>query len=105
MKHIQLLILLTLSTTFAYAESPRPVTDGNSLYEGLRLMKNAQGGVKISQKEGEEAIAAMSFLQGFLGGFGVWEAMGTGMPFKLPKEGLGPTQWIGVMEKYLATIQ
>jgi hypothetical protein len=104
MKHIQFVAIFAfLSATLAYAESepPRPITDGNSLFEGLRLMKSAQSGVRISQKQGEEAVAAMSFLQGFLGGCGVWQAMGNGMPFRLPKEGLGPMQWIRVVDKYL----
>jgi Rap1a immunity proteins len=98
-----LLVFAFLSAATACGgESGFPITDGNSLSEGLRLWKKLDAHGNLSSTEVASAFHAVGYLEGFLGGCGTWYALGSNTPFKLPKEGLGPQQFVKIVDKYLS---
>src|SRR5437016_6045481 len=98
MKMCVFLVFGLIATAFA---EENPITDGNSLSDGLRLMEKAlSSGPDVTASELREAERAMAYIQGFLGACLVWQTHDKNSPVQLPKS-IKATQVIRVIQKWL----
>jgi hypothetical protein len=77
------------------------ITDGNSLAAGLESFKRATAGGSVTAKQADAAIAAVSYVHGFLGACAEWQLEEKTSPFQLPTTGVSPIQAVKIVEKFL----
>jgi Ssp1 endopeptidase immunity protein Rap1a len=93
--------LFAFAFIVSVSQAAEPVTDGNSLAEGLRLLDKSVGGSELTSSEVNSAYVSASYVDGFLDGCGVSWAANENLPFQWPKEGLKPSQFLKIVEKYI----
>jgi hypothetical protein len=91
---------LLLTTSLAYSQTA-VITDGNSLAAGLEAFKRGTGGASVTAKQADAAIAAVSYVNGFLGACAEWQLDDKNSPFQLPKTGVSIPQAVKIVEKFL----
>jgi hypothetical protein len=96
MKKVLFALVFLLMVTISEG-AIHPISDGNSLSEGLRLLNNE----KTTVSEDQTGLVAMSYVQGFLHGCAVSWSANRNLPFTFPKEGLGTQQFLKIVQKYL----
>jgi hypothetical protein len=95
------LFVFAACTLFA-EERGGVVTDGNSLVEGIRVLRKAESGAKLTGNEDMMMAATVGYLQRFLGCSVAWSAVDKASPIKLPEKGIPIIQLCSVVDKYLS---
>jgi len=77
------------------------ITDGNSLIEGLKIIKRMNAHENLTDGEIKVAYLTGGYLRGFSDSSLQWSQIDQNSLFKLPKHGIPLPQFVQVIEKFL----
>jgi hypothetical protein len=97
----QPLLAIFLFASVCQAETAWTITDGNSLSQGIKMLRRWEAHESLTHDERINTLITVAYLRGFLDSSIRWSEVDADSPFKLPQHGIPRTQFIQVVEKFL----